>query len=93
MGMEWRSSSGTYTCINRFPRNNFFVAMGPAGFLASFYKVFNAFFFSSPQTQLPSLTGVVYPGLLAWEGVVALSRKREEKCEKGAAADPWCGMR
>ena len=56
----------TYTCINRFTRHDFIVAMGPAGFLASFY----AFFSSSPQTHLPSslewYTQVCLPGKGWW---------------------------
>ena len=43
--------------------------------------------FSPPHQPIcpPSLEWYTSGGLLAWEGVVALSRKREEK---GAAADP-----
>ena len=74
----------TYTLMNIFTMHNFILAMGPAGFLASFL---NMHLYILPQAHVPSLPGVVYPGLLAWEGVVALSRKREER---RAAVDPWC---
>ena len=95
----------TYTCTNRFTMHNFYVAMGPAGILAAtislvaflcsyflnnFYVLLIIHIFLLPTNTfaLPPWSGIPSGGV----GVRgALSMKREEKCEKEAAADPEFG--
>ena len=85
--------------------HNFYVAMGPAGILAAtfslvaflcsyflnhFYVLLIIHFFLLPTNTfaLPPWSGIPGGG---WGVRVTLSRKREEKCEKEAAADPEFG--
>ena len=74
--------AATYTCINRFTRHNFYVAMGPAGFLASFNAFLIVFFYPPHKHICSPSTQVNLPGK---EGGLV---KEEGRGKKGAAADP-----